>query len=168
MSAESSLDAPIQPAVKKGDQGKVIGGVFFAVPEDFGFVGEWVADGGEAAFEELGKAFVLALFGVGFEEVEGENGILDGEDFVHEGGTVAFDAGEIADALGKAFGGFEDGVEVVVLEEFDPAVFGDFVVDGAPAEFLLDGSETGFGLVERGSYLGPAELAILAKFEAGQ
>lgn len=30
-------------------------------------MGEWVADGGEAAFEELGEAFVFGLFGVGFE-----------------------------------------------------------------------------------------------------
>lgn len=30
-------------------------------------MGEWIADCGEAAFEELGETFVLGLFGVGFE-----------------------------------------------------------------------------------------------------
>lgn len=80
-------------------------------------MGEWIADCGEAAFEELGEAFVLGLFGIGFEEVEGEDGIVDGENFVHESGTVAFDAREIADALGEAFGGFEEG-----LDEVDDAV----------------------------------------------
>lgn len=131
-------------------------------------MGEWITDSSEATFEELGETLVLGLFGVGSEKVEGEDGILDGEDFVHEGGTIAFNAGEVADALGEPFGGFEDGVEVVVLEEFGSAVFGDFVVDGAAAEFVLDGSETGFGLVECGGHRGSAELAVLAEFESGQ
>lgn len=30
-------------------------------------MGEWIADGAEAAFEDLGEAFVFGLFGVGFE-----------------------------------------------------------------------------------------------------
>ena len=128
---------------------------------------KWISDGGEAAFEELGETLVLGLFGVGFEKVEGEDGIVDREDFVHQGGSVAFDAGEIADSLGEAFGGFEDGVEVVVLEEFCPAVFGDFGMDRSTAEFVLDGFEAGFGLVECGGYRASAELAVLPIFEAG-
>lgn len=158
----------IKPAMKQGNQGKVIDGVFLAIPEDFWLMGEWIANGGEAALEELGEAFVLGLFGVGPEEVEGEDGILDAEDFVHEGGTIAFDGGEITYALGEAFGDFEDGMEVVVLEEFRPAVFGDFVMDGTAAEFVLDGSEAGFGLVERGDRRASAELAVLSVFETGQ
>lgn len=105
----TSGDTNVQLAVKEGNEREVIGGVFFAVPEDFGFVGEWIADGGEAAFEELGEAFVLGSFGVGFEEVEGKDGILNGEDFVHQRGTVAFDAGEAS--------GGEEG-----LDEVDNAV----------------------------------------------
>lgn len=59
-------------------------------------------------------------------------------------------------------------MEVVVLEEFGAAVFGDFEVDGTAAEFVLDGFEAGFGLVERGGHCGPAELSVLAEFKAGE
>ena len=131
-------------------------------------MGEWIANSGEAAFEELGEAFVFGFFGVGFEEVESKDGILDGEDLVHQGGTVAFEAGEVADALGEAFGGFEDGVEVVVLEEFGATVFGDFGMDGSPAEFELDGFEPSFCLVERGGHLHHSEFPVLAEIEDPQ
>lgn len=59
---------------------EVVGSIVFSFPQNFGFVGEWVSNGGEAAFEELGEAFVFRLLGIGFEEIEGEDGILD-DDF---------------------------------------------------------------------------------------
>ena len=42
--------ARIELPVEEGDQGKVIGGIIFALPEDLGLVGEWISDGSEAAF----------------------------------------------------------------------------------------------------------------------
>lgn len=57
-------------------------------------------------------------------------------------------------------------MEVVVLEELGFAVFGDLGVDSPAAQFVLDGSEAGFGLVERGGYCGPAKFAVLAIFKA--
>ena len=81
---------------------------------------------------------------------------------ISDGGEATFEK------LGKALGGFEDGVEVVVLEQFGAAVFGDFGMDGAATEFVLDGFEAGFCLVERGGHCAPAELTVLAIFETGK
>ena len=60
--------------MKQGNEGEIVGVFFFALPENLWLVREWIADGGEAAFEKLGKAFVLGLLGVGFEKVEARMG----------------------------------------------------------------------------------------------
>ena len=54
-------------------------------------MGEWVADSGEAAFEELGEPFVLGLCGVIPEEIKGENRTFNRRNQVNECRPIAFD-----------------------------------------------------------------------------
>ena len=58
-------------------------------------------------------------------------------------------------------------MEVVILEQFGPAVFGNFGVNGSAAKFVLNGFETGFRFVESLGYRASAEFAVLAISETG-
>jgi len=129
-------------------------------------VGEWVSDGGEAAFEQLGEALVLGPFGVGFEKIQCENGRIDGKDFVYQCGTIAFDVGEFSNALGEPFGGLKNRMEVVVLEEFGSAIFGDFRMNGSTPEHVLYGSKSCLRLVKRGGRRNSAKLTIFYVFQS--
>jgi len=109
-----------------------------------------VAEGAEHPLEEVGKALLFRLLGLGSECVQGEQRCLHREGPVHQGRAVAINPGPVANLLGHALGGFEDAVEVVLLEEFRPAEPQHVRVDRAVDEFAPQFVGPAGGLGKRG------------------
>ena len=61
----------------------------------------WIANRSEASLEESRVTFMLRLLGFGLKGIEGEQGLIDGEDKINQNCAIGVDIGELANPLGK-------------------------------------------------------------------
>lgn len=66
-------------------------------------MGQRITHGAEQADQQVGKAFLLALFGLGCEWSQGENGLLASECLVHQVSAIAVQGRQQANPLREPF-----------------------------------------------------------------
>jgi hypothetical protein len=120
------------------------------------------------ADQQVGKAFLLALFGLGGERSQGENGLLARECLVHQVRAVAVQARQQANPLRNTFRCLEHGMEIVFVQQLGAAVVQHFRVDDAAFQRGLESSRAGAGGIKRRGLIGVPDFAVFAHVEPGE
>jgi hypothetical protein len=134
-------------------------------PIRLGRMGQRIAHGAKQADQQVGKAFLLALFGLGGERSQGENGLLACECLVHQVRAIAVQARQQANPLRNTFRCLEHGMEVVFVQQLGAAVVQHFRMDDAAFQRGLESSRAGASGIKRRGLVGVPDLAVFAHVE---
>ena len=127
-----------------------------------------IADGAEAPLQQHREAFVFRLLCFRLQRIDCQHWIVDGKDSIHQRGTVTLNTGQFSHSLCKALGSLKDGVEVVFLQQFNPAILQHFHVDLAALELRMQRVQSTFGLIQRFCNGAVPTLAIRPQFQTGE
>src|SRR5690554_1296557 len=94
-------------------------------------MGQWVAHGAEQTDQQVGKAFLFALFGLGSERSQDKYGLLASERLVHQVSAIAVQARQQAYPLRNALCCLEHSMEIVFVQQLGTAVVQHLRVDDA-------------------------------------
>ena len=139
---------------------------FFHRPLDLRIVREWVSNCPKKADEKVNEAALFPSIGIVLQAIDGEHRwtpiFRNAEGSLSKLCTVGLQAGEAAYLCGDALDGFQDRMEVVLLQKFRPAVVQDVSVDASAHQSRMQATGSREGVVKVRSPRRPSNPPVVS------